>query len=128
METRLPFNSVDLSNRDRLAIADIVIKARRWPDVDIRADVFAGAYVGERDGERLKAERGALVTTYLIQLGIRPTNILIEPKTLTDEMVRKRDGTLDLHQVVIELFPLCDGSCARLCNDPRVIPKSKVIE
>jgi hypothetical protein len=128
METRLPLNTVDLSNADRLSIANIVLEARRWPDVDIQAEVIAGAYVGEQNGKILEGERGKVVRDFLIQLGIKGTNILIEPKTLTDAMVTKEDGSLNLHQIAIELVPLCKGGCERLCNDPRVTPTSKAID
>lgn len=128
METRLPFDSVALSNEDRLSIANMVLEARKWPDVDIQAVIIAGAYVGERSGEKLKSERGAAVRAYLIQLGVKAKNILIEPKTLTDQMVKNDDGTLNLHQIAIELVPLCNGGCERLCDDPRVMPHSKGIE
>ncbi|RKF41434.1 hypothetical protein BCY88_31410 [Paraburkholderia fungorum] len=128
METRLPFNTIGLSNADRLSIANIVLEARKWPDVDIQAVVIAGAYVGEKSGGKLKNERGAVVKAYLIQLGIKPENVLIERKTLTDEMVKSDDGTLNVHQIAIELVPLCNGGCERLCNDPRVTPTSRVIK
>ncbi|WP_174479193.1 hypothetical protein [Paraburkholderia bannensis] len=128
METRLPLNSIYLANDDRLAIANIVLEARQWPDVDIQAVVIAGAYVGEKNVEKLKSERGAIVSTYLVQLGIKPQNILIELKTLTDQMVKNDDGTLNLHQISIELVPLCNGGCEKLCNDPRVTPKSRAIQ
>jgi hypothetical protein len=128
METRLPFNSTSLTNEGRLAIASIVLEAKKWPDVDIQAVVIAGAYVGEKNAEKLKSERGAVVSAYLVQLGIRPQNVLIEPKTLTDQMVKNEDGSLNLHQIAIELVPLCNGSCERLCGDPRVTPTSRAIQ
>jgi hypothetical protein len=128
VETRLPFNAIDLSNVDRVSIFSTVLEARKWPDVDIQAVIIAGAYTGEKNGEKLKNERGALVKAYLIQLGIKPQNILIEPKTLTDEMVKNEDGTLNLHQIAIELVPLCKDGCERLCDDPRVTPTSKIIK
>lgn len=128
METRLPFNAVELTNRDRLSIANIVLEAKKWPDVDIQAVIIAGAYVGEKDRERLKSERGELVKSYLVQLGINPQNVLIEPKVFTNEMVKNEDGTLNLHQIAIELVPLCKGGCERLCDDPRITPHSRSIK
>ncbi|WP_321881577.1 hypothetical protein [Paraburkholderia bannensis] len=128
METRLPLNSTYLANDDRLAIANIVLEAKQWPDVDIQAVVIAGAYVKEKNIEKLKSERGAVVRAYLIHLGIKPQNVLIEPKTLTDEMVKNDDGSLNLHQIAIELVPLCNGGCEKLCNDPRVTAKSRAIQ
>lgn len=128
METRLPLNSTYLTNDDRLAIANIVLEAKKWPDVDIQAVVIAGAYVEERNVEKLKSERGAIVSAYLVQLGIKPQHVLIEPKTLTDQMVKNEDGSLNLHQIYVELVPLCKGGCERLCNDPRVTPNSRAIQ
>ncbi|WP_321818038.1 MULTISPECIES: hypothetical protein [unclassified Paraburkholderia] len=127
METRLPLNSTFLTNDARLSIANIVVEAKKWPDVDIQAVVIAGAYVREQNIEKLKTERGAVVSAYLVQLGIKPQNVLIEPKTLTDQMVKNEDGSLDLHQIAIELVPVCKGGCERLCDDPRVTPKSRVV-
>jgi hypothetical protein len=128
IETRLPFNSTSLTNEDRLAIANIVLEAKKWPDVDIQAVVIAGAYIGENNAKKLKSERGAVVSAYLVQLGVKPQNVLIEPKTLTDQMVKNEDGSLNLHQIAIELVPLCHGSCERLCSDPRVTPTSRAIQ
>jgi hypothetical protein len=124
----LPLDATQLSNQDRLHIADAVIAARQWPNVEIQAVVIAGAYVGERHLEHLKAERAANAKAYLTQLGIRDENILIDRKTLTDQMVRKPNGTLNLHQVTVELSPLCNGGCERLCDDPRVAPTSRVVK
>jgi hypothetical protein len=127
IETRLPFNSAELSNEARLSIADIVLEARKWPDVDIQAVIIAGAYEKEKNGEKLKRTRGEAAREYLVQLGLKPQNILIEPKTLTDQMVKNDDGTLNLHQIAIELVPLCKGSCERLCDDPRITPNTRLI-
>ncbi|WP_321790117.1 hypothetical protein [Burkholderia pyrrocinia] len=128
-QVQLPFNAADISNADRLAIANIVIEAKKWPDVEIQAVVIAGAYKDEESVERLKEIRAENVKAYLQQLGIKRVNILIDKKTFTDEMVVKHpDGTLTIHQIVIELTPICKGSCARLCDDPRVTPTSKAIK
>lgn len=128
METALPFNDTELSNADRINIANIVVEARKWPDVEIQAVIIAGAYAGEKNIERLKDIRGENAKSYLMQLGIKKKNILIDRKTLTDEMVRNDDGTLSIHQVVIELTPICSGGCERLCDDPRVTPTTKAIK
>ncbi|QBQ98456.1 hypothetical protein E1956_02050 [Paraburkholderia pallida] len=110
-------------------MADSVIEAKKWPEVQIQAIVIAGAYVGERNIDRLKAARAENVKAYLQQLGIKTENILIDRKTFTDEMVMRRsDGTLDVHQIIVELTPICKGSCAWLCDDPRVTPHSRAIK
>lgn len=128
-QARLPFNTTTLSNRDRLALADSVIAAKQWPDVQIRAVVIAGAYIRERNLDRLKEARAENVKAYLQQLGIESQNILIDRKTFTSEMVGKRpDNTIDVRQVLVELTPICKGSCAWMCDDPRVTPHSRAIK
>ncbi len=129
METHVPFGATDISNADRLVIANMYIEAKKWPDVQIRAEVIAGAYKGERNLERLKELRGENVKAYLLMLGIKNVNILIDKKTFTNEMTgRAPDGSLTVEQIVVGLTPLCEGSCARLCNDPRVTPHTKLIQ
>ncbi|ORT85641.1 hypothetical protein B7G54_13805 [Burkholderia puraquae] len=124
----LPLNSIDVSNADRLRIADAVIEAKKWPGVEIQAVVISGAYTKERSGELIKDKRAMGAVAYLKQLGIKNENIIVEKKTFTNDMVRKRDGTLDLYQIDIELAPLCRGGCQRLCDDPRVTPRSRAIQ
>ncbi|APA84801.1 hypothetical protein BJG93_04955 [Paraburkholderia sprentiae WSM5005] len=127
-EIALPFNTTALTNANRLAITDAVIEAKKWPDVQIQAVIVAGAYAVERNVDQLKEDRARNVKVYLQQLGIRSENILIEKHTFTDEMVVKRpDGTLSYRQVFVEFKPICNGSCAWMCGDPRVTPRSKVI-
>ncbi|MGF6985600.1 hypothetical protein QFZ99_005141 [Paraburkholderia atlantica] len=124
----LPFNTVELSMENRRAIAEAVEEANKWPDVQIQAIVMAGAYIGEHDLDVLQERRGENVQAYLRKLGIRSENIYIVPKTLTDGFVVKRaDGELAVRQVEVELHPICKDSCAWMCDDPRVTPRTKVI-
>jgi hypothetical protein len=126
---QLPFNATDISNANRIAIANIIVEAKKWPDVQIQAIVIAGAYKSESNVGRLKDVRAENVKLYLQQLGIKSGNILIDKKTFTDEMLVKHpDGTLTMHQIVVELTPICKGSCAWLCDDPRVAPTSRVVK
>jgi hypothetical protein len=128
MGAHLPFGATDISNANRLAIANMYIEAKKWPDVQIQAVVIAGAYKDERNLEKLKEVRGENVKAYLMALGVKSENILIDKKTFTDQMVgREPDGLLTVEQVVVGLTPLCEGSCARLCDDPRVTPHTKLI-
>lgn len=125
----LLFGTTDISNADRLAIANMYIEAKKWPDVQIQAVVIAGAYKDERNLERLKKARGENVKAYLMALGIKNENILIDEKTFTDQMVESTaDGLATMEQVVVGLTPLCQGSCARLCEDPRVTPHTRLIQ
>ncbi|MEX3933213.1 hypothetical protein AB4Y32_15660 [Paraburkholderia phymatum] len=128
MQSRLPFNSIDIPNADRLKIADMVLEARKWPGVQMRGIIEANAYVRESNPKELIEERGAALKAYLIQLGIKEENFCIEPHVLTEEMARNSKGELDIHQIAVTLVPICEGRCSRLCNDPRVTPTSKAIQ
>ncbi|KAG8154991.1 hypothetical protein BFF94_003430 [Burkholderia catarinensis] len=125
---QLPFNTTTLSNADRVTIVDSAIEAKKWPNVKIQAIIIAGAYVYEKNIEKLKNMRGENVKEYLQQLGISAENIYVEKKTFTDEMITRRpDGTIKTNQVIVEFTPICSGSCAWMCDDPRVTPHSKLI-
>ncbi|MCW5118010.1 hypothetical protein B7L17_006190 [Burkholderia cenocepacia] len=127
-QVQFPFNTTELSNSDRISIANSVIEAKKWPDVEIQAVVISGAYIREKDVDQLKNERAENAKYYLQQLGIDAKNILIDKKTFTDEMIVKQpDGAIDVHQMIVELTPICKGSCAWMCDDPRVTPHSKTI-
>lgn len=125
---QLPLNTTTLSNADRVTIADSVIEAKKWPNVEIQAIVIAGAFVYERNIEKLKDMRGENAKEYLQQLGISTDHILIDKKTFSDEMITRRpDGTIKTNQLIMEFTPICKGSCAWMCDDPRVKPHSKLI-
>ncbi|MBC8748231.1 hypothetical protein F6X42_16925 [Paraburkholderia sp. WC7.3b] len=117
-----------LTNANRLAIKNATVEAKKWPDVQIQAVIMAGAYTAERNMDRLKESRARNVKSYLEQLGVRSENILIEKHTFTDEMVVKgADGKPSYRQVFVEFKPICKGSCAWMCDDPRVTPRTKLI-
>ncbi|NTZ86756.1 hypothetical protein FCJ61_28125 [Burkholderia metallica] len=125
---QLPFNTTTLSNSDRVTIADSVIEAKKWPNVEIQAVVIAGAFVYEKNIEKLKDIRGENTKEYLQQLGINSNHIIIDKKTFTDEMITRRpDGTIKTNQIIVEFTPICKGGCAWMCDDPRVTPHSKLI-
>ncbi|WP_164462736.1 MULTISPECIES: hypothetical protein [Burkholderia cepacia complex] len=76
----------------------------------------------------MKDMRGENAKEYLQQLGISADHILIDKKTFTDEMITRRpDGTIKTNQMILEFTPICRGSCAWMCDDPRVTPHSKLI-
>ncbi|WP_371881817.1 hypothetical protein [Caballeronia sp. S22] len=127
MESRIPLNSVKIPNSDRVKIAEMVIEARKWPDTQIRGVVQPAAYVHERNPEELVKKRGENLKTYLSQLGIREENFWIEPHVLSEEEAHDSSGNLDIHQLGVTLYPICEGGCDRLCNDPRVKPVIKAI-
>ncbi|WP_423380376.1 hypothetical protein [Burkholderia sp. LMG 32019] len=125
---QLPFNTTTLSNADRVTIADSVIEAKKWPNVKIQATIIAGAFVYEKNIEKLKNIRGENVKEYLQQLGIGVDHIVIDKKTFTDAMITRRpDGTIKTHQIIVEFTPICKGSCAWMCDNLRVTPHSKLI-
>lgn len=127
-QVKFPPNTAAFSNADRVSIANIAIEAKKWPDVEIRAVVIAGAYISENDVDKLKDARAKIAKSYLQQFGIKSENILIDKKTFTEEMTeRQPDGTIITHQMVVELTPICKGSCAWMCDDPRVSPRSKAV-
>ncbi|WP_144030341.1 hypothetical protein [Burkholderia sp. AU6039] len=126
---QLPVNTFTLSNADRVTIADSVIKAKKWPNVKIQAIIISGAFASEKNIEKLKELRGESIKEYLKLLGISADHILIDKKTFTDEMITRRsDGTIKTNQIIVEFTPICEGSCAWMCDDPRVTPHSKLID
>ncbi|MEF9440891.1 hypothetical protein OWS73_04680 [Burkholderia sp. 1B3(2022)] len=121
----LPLNSVDVTNADRLKIANAVIEARKWPDAEIQAVVISGAYTTERNRERLKTERAKIASEYLKQLGIRNEHIIIDKKTFTDAMVRNSDGTLTLYQIDIELTPFAEAGVKGFATTRALRPEAR---
>lgn len=127
MEDSLPLNSVEIPNSDRLSIVDMVMAARHWPDVQIRGIIYAGGYVKEHDPKALADQRAAVLKEYLIQLGIRESNVWVDTRTIKNPDVDHK-GNETLNQIAVTLVPICDGGCERLCNDPRVTPNSNAIK
>jgi hypothetical protein len=127
MESSIPQNSTEIPNKDRLKIASMVITARTWPDTQIRGVVQPAAYIHESNPQKLVNERGAKLKRYLEQLGVKDENIWMEPHILTEAEARNERGDLKIHQIGVTLYPICEGGCSRLCDDPRVTPVSKAI-
>ncbi|WP_156923500.1 hypothetical protein [Burkholderia sp. WSM2232] len=118
MEDSLPLNSVEIPNTDRLKIADLVLAARQWPDVEIRGIVYAGGYVQEDEPAALATQRASALRAYLIQLGTKEKNIWVD-KRITKNADTDDNGNKALNQIGVTLVPICQGGCERLCNDPR---------
>ncbi|WP_250472188.1 hypothetical protein [Caballeronia sp. GAFFF1] len=127
MEGSLPLNSVEIPNSARLRIADMVLTARQWPDVDIRGIVYAGGYVKERNPNALAGQRASAIESYLLQLGIKEGNIWLN-KRIIRKPDAADDGSQTLNQIGVTLVPICRGGCDRLCDDPRVTPMSRAIK
>ncbi|WP_175856067.1 hypothetical protein [Burkholderia anthina] len=120
----VPLNSADIPNADRVEIAAMVIRARQWPDVEIRGIVTAGAYVGENDPQALALRRAANLQTYLVQLGIKAENIWSDTHMISKPYPKDSTGREGYLQIGVTLVPICKNGCRHLCDDPRITPTS----
>ncbi|WP_175777210.1 hypothetical protein [Burkholderia anthina] len=120
----VPLNSADIPNADRVEIAAMVIRARQWPDVEIRGIVTAGAYVGENDPQALALRRAANLQTYLVQLGIKAGNIWSDTHMISKPYPKDSTGREGYLQIGVTLVPICKNGCRHLCDDPRITPTS----
>ncbi|WP_322062272.1 hypothetical protein [Paraburkholderia sp. J63] len=127
MTSSLPINSTDISNTDRIKIANMMLSARQWPNVEIRGIVYAGGYIKERNPKAVAAKRAAVLKSYLVQLGVKESNIWVDTRIIKEPDVDDK-GNATLDQISVTLVPICEGGCERLCNDPRVIPTSKAVK
>ncbi|WOD18828.1 OmpA family protein [Paraburkholderia kirstenboschensis] len=127
MEDSLPLNSAEIPNSDRLRITEMVIAARQWPNVEIRGIIYAGGYAIERDPVALAGQRGSALRAYLIQLGIKESNIWMDTREIKRPDIDSR-GNKALNQIAVTLVPICEGGCERLCSDPRVMPTTRAIQ
>lgn len=55
----IPMNVVDVDNAARIRLADAVIRARTWPDVEIGAELSTPALSTEHDPKRLSSARAS---------------------------------------------------------------------
>ncbi|MFA8329417.1 hypothetical protein ACEPT7_29870 [Burkholderia ubonensis] len=124
----VPLNYQGIPNSYRLKMVDAVLNARRWPDVDIQAQIVASAFVGENGPNELAESRGWQLRDFLIQLGIKRQYIYIDTHVMRSPYERDSTGNGGYLQLGASLLPLCKGGCERLCNDPRVTPNSRVIK
>ncbi|MEX3895998.1 hypothetical protein [Paraburkholderia sp. BR10954] len=127
MTSSLPLNSTEISNIDRIRIANLVLAARRWPNVEIRGIVYAGGYVKESSPKDMAEKRAAILKSYLVQLGIKEGNIWVDTRLIKDPDIDDK-GNATLDQISVTLVPICEGGCERLCDDPRVTPTTKIIK
>jgi hypothetical protein len=124
----VPTNTVGIGNADRVRLAEAVIRARTWPDVEIGAEVSAPAFASEDKPKALSSARTDAIDAYLVQLGVKKSNIFSEPRVISNPEARNREGLERLREIYVSLAPICPNGCDRLCNDPRVIPVSKAIK
>ncbi|WP_157663565.1 hypothetical protein [Burkholderia ubonensis] len=124
----VPLNYQGIPNSYRLKMVDLVLNARRWPDVEIQAQVVANAFVSENSPKELAESRGWQLRDFLIQLGIKRKYIYVDTHVIRSPYERDSTGNGGYLQLGVSLLPLCKGGCERLCNDPRVTPNSRVIK
>ncbi|MFP4891909.1 hypothetical protein [Paraburkholderia sp. EG304] len=127
MTSSLPLDSAEISNIDRMKIANMVLAARLWPNVEIRGIVYAGGYVKESSPKAIAEKRAAILKSYLVQLGIKEGNIWVDTRLIKEPDIDDK-GNATLDQISVTLVPICEGGCERLCDDPRVTPTTKVIK
>lgn len=123
----IPMNAVDVDNAARIRLADAVIRARSWPDVEIGAELSTPALSTEHDPKGLSSARASAISSFLVQLGVKQSNIYYEPVVIRNPVARDEEGLNRLREIYVSLAPICANGCDRLCNDPRVTPVSKAI-
>ncbi|MXN77884.1 hypothetical protein GR157_24450 [Burkholderia sp. 4701] len=124
----VPLNYVGIPNSYRLKMVDMVLNARRWPDVEVQAQITTSAYVGERNAKELAESRGQQLKDFLIRLGINQKYIYVDTQVVKSPYPVDSTGKSGYRQLGVGLLPLCKGGCERLCSDPRVTPNSKVVQ
>ncbi|APA88923.2 OmpA family protein [Paraburkholderia sprentiae WSM5005] len=127
MTSSLLLNSTEIPNSERIKIADMMLAAKQWLNVEIRGIVYAGGYIKERSPKEIAAERAANLKSYLVQLGVKEKNVWVDTRIIKEPDVDDKENAA-LDQISVTLVPICDGGCARLCDDPRVTPTSKAIK
>ncbi|MEF9500598.1 MULTISPECIES: hypothetical protein [Burkholderia] len=123
----VPLNSDAIPNKDRVRIAEMVIRAREWPDAEIRGIVTAGAYIGETNPQALARQRSMHLTDYLVQLGVKRENIWSDTHMISKPYPKDSAGYEGYLQIGVTLVPICNGGCQHLCGDPRVAPTSRAL-
>ncbi|WP_322026629.1 hypothetical protein [Burkholderia sp. BCC1977] len=112
---QLPLNSTAIANSDRLAIARHYLTAREWTREGASASVEATAYDWESQPAELARQRGALMKSFLVQLGMSPDDIYVD-----ERIVFRRSGKLDpdeAKQLWVQFVPKCPpAGCQSLCN------------
>jgi hypothetical protein len=126
--TSVPLNAVNIDNADRLRLADAVFRAQTWPDVEIGAEISTPAFATEHDPKALSSARADAISSFLVQLGVKTSNIVSEAKVITNPVARNAEGLKRLREIYVSLAPICVNGCDRLCNDPRVTPVIKAIK
>ncbi|KAG8153276.1 hypothetical protein [Burkholderia catarinensis] len=123
----VPLNSDTIPNKDRIKIAEMVIRARQWPDAEIRGIVTAGAYIGEENPQALALRRAARLKEYLVQLGVKRENIWSDTHMISKPYPKDSAGYEGYLQIGLTLVPICKDGCRHLCGAAPNTPTSRVL-
>jgi len=123
-----PLNYASTQNEYRLKMADMVLAARQWPNVEIQAQIIASAYVGEDNTSKLAKSRGEQLKDFLIKLGINPQPIYVDTHVNRTAYPVDSTGHGGHLQLGVSLLPFCKNGCNNLCDDLRVTPTTKSIK
>ncbi|MGU7774937.1 hypothetical protein ACV229_32770 [Burkholderia sp. MR1-5-21] len=114
---RLPLNSIEVGNSDRLSLVRHFLTAREWTREGASASIDAAAFAWERNPKELAKLRGESMKSFLVQLGMDPQDVWVQ-----ERIIRAKDGKPDpddVHQVGVEFVPKCPPEgCQSLCNTP----------
>lgn len=124
----VPLNYPGIPNEYRIKIVDMVLNARKWPGVEIQAQIIANAYVGEDNPKMLAESRGAMLKDFLVKLGVKQEYVYVDTHIVRSPYDKDSTGRGGYSQLGVSLLPLCKGGCERLCDDLRIIPNSKGIK
>ncbi|MDP9587347.1 UNVERIFIED_ORG: hypothetical protein J2791_006681 [Burkholderia contaminans] len=124
----VPLDYPGIPNAYRIKMADMVLAARRWPDVEVQAQIVASAYIAENNASSLAKSRGEQLKGFLTQLGIKPQYIYVDTHVNRTVYPVDSTGHGGYLQLGVSLLPLCKNGCDNLCNDSRVTPTTRLIE
>jgi hypothetical protein len=111
----MPLNAIEIDNEARVRLADTVISTRAWAD-EALASVIMPALPDEKKPKELAQERGASIKAYLLALGLREQNIVVDARVRRQVLEPSKEARERFRDVYIEFTPNCDGHCAQLCD------------
>lgn len=113
MSAKMPRNSVEMTNADRVRLTNLTINVRTLP---MRSDaiVYGYAFAGELDPASLASQRAQTVVQFLTQMGVAADLLHVESSIVASNSKRGPS-----EQVDIQFAPICPtGGCSFLCNTP----------
>jgi len=105
-------SATELSNVDRLALAELLIRVRN--SVADGGPVAVYGLADDREGEGVAHKRAQAVAAYLESLGVESSRINMETK------IWQKDSPVSLkdrNQIEVEFLPACpNGKCKNPCE------------